>query len=141
MIERNLLATIFTCQAAAEGMMQRRNGRIVTISSTAAFIGRPNSAIYATAKAAAVHYTRCLATQLRPFCINVNSIAPGETRTARFLATREVDENRLMDGGTLDRVALIDEVSRVTEVFVGPLGDFVSGQVIRVDGGAQCWPA
>lgn len=140
-IERNLLACIFTCQAAAEVMMARRAGRIVTISSTGAFVGRPTAAIYAAAKAGVVHYTRCLATQLRPFNITVNSIAPGETRTARFLATRSVDAARLASEGTLERIALVEEVSRVAEFLTGPLGGFVSGQVVRVDGGAQCWPA
>lgn len=140
-VERNVIATIYTCQAVAASMMRRKSGRIITISSTAAFIGRPHSAIYACAKAAVVHYTRCLATQLRPFCVTVNSIAPGETRTARYLATRTVDDKRLLAEGTLDRIALVDEVSRVAEVFAGPLGEFVSGQVLRVDGGAQCWPS
>lgn len=140
-IERNFLATIFVCQAAASKMMERRGGRIITISSTGAFLGRPNAAIYASAKAGVVHYTRCLATQLRPHMVNVNSIAPGETRTARFLATRSVPEHRLIEEGTLDRIAQIDEVARVVEFFAGPLGSFVSGQVVRVDGGAQCWPS
>lgn len=140
-INRNLLACIFTCQAVAAGMMTRRSGRIITISSTGAFLGRPTAAIYAAAKAGAVHYTRCLATQLRSCNVTANSIAPGETRTARFLATRAVDAGRLATEGTLERIAQVEEVSRVVEFFAGPMGEFVSGQVIRVDGGAQCWPA
>ncbi len=139
-LDRNVLSTILVCQRAARSMMERRQGRIVTLSSTAAFIGREHSAIYATAKAAVVHYTRCLADQLRSYDINVNSIAPGETRTGRFLGTRDVDEARLAKSGTLDRVGMVDEVARIVEIFAGPLGDFVSGQVLRVDGGRQCWP-
>jgi len=140
-LDRNLLSTILTCQAVARGMMARRNGRIVTIGSTAGSRGRTNGAIYAVAKAGVSHYTRCLADQLRPFDVTVNCIAPGETRTGRFLATRDVDGRRMVEAGTLDRVALIDEVARVVEVFAGPLGAFVSGQVLRVDGGGQGWPA
>ena len=140
-IESNLLASIYICQVVAKKMAQRRSGRIITVSSSGAFHGRPTAAVYAAAKAAVVHYTRCLATQMRASNVTVNSIAPGETRTARFLATRPVDAERLVEGGTLDRIAQIDEVSRVVEFFAGPLGDFVSGQVIRVDGGEQCWPA
>jgi 3-oxoacyl-[acyl-carrier protein] reductase len=90
-IERNLMSTIFLCQHVAPGMMARRHGRIVTISSTAAFRGRTSGAIYATAKAAAVQYTRCLAEQLRPYGVTANSIAPGDTRTGRFLNTRTVE--------------------------------------------------
>lgn len=139
-LERNLLSTILVCQRVAESMMARRRGRILTISSIAAFRGRAHGVIYATAKAGVVHYTRCLAAQLRPYDINVNSLAPGDTRTGRFLGTRPVDPARLVEGGTLERIATVDEVARVVEFFAGPLGAFVSGQVLRVDGGAQCWP-
>ena len=138
-LDRNLLSTILVCQAVAKRMMDRREGRIVTISSTAAFVGRTDSSIYGTAKAGAVHYTRCLADQLRPYNITVNSLAPGDTRTGRYLGTREVDETRMVTGGTLDRIALVDEVSRVVEFFAGPLGAFVTGQTLRVDGGSQLW--
>jgi 3-oxoacyl-[acyl-carrier protein] reductase len=139
-LERNLLSTILVCQQVARGMMARRRGRILTISSIAAFKGRAHGAIYATAKAGVVHYTRCLADQLRPYDIAVNSLAPGETRTGRFLGTRTVDPERLVEAGTLERIGTVDEVARVVEFFAGPLGAFVSGQVLRVDGGAQCWP-
>jgi 3-oxoacyl-[acyl-carrier protein] reductase len=139
-LDRNLLSTILTCQAVARGMMQRRTGRIVTIGSVAAFKGRTQGSIYAVAKAGMTHYTRCLADQLRPYDINVNCIAPGDTRTGRFMGTRAVDQVRLAETGTLDRIATVDEVARVVEVFAGPLGAFVSGQVLRVDGGGQCWP-
>ena len=140
-LERNLLSTIFVCQVVARGMMQRRAGRIVTISSTAAYGGRTNGAIYATAKAGAIHYTRCLAAQLRPFNVTANSIAPGDTRTGRFLNTRAVDPNRLVESDTLERIALVDEVARAVALFAGPMGEFVTGQVLRVDGGAQAMPA
>ena len=139
-LDRNLLATILTCQAVARGMMERRCGRIVTIGSVAAFKGRTQGSIYAVAKAGMTHYTRCLADQLRPYDITVNCIAPGDTRTGRFMGTRAVDQARMVETGTLDRIATIDEVARVVEVFAGPLGAFVSGQVLRVDGGGQCWP-
>jgi len=139
-LDRNLLSTILVCQQVAPGMMARRQGRILTISSIAAFQGRGHSAIYATAKAGVVHYTRCLADQLRPYDVTANSLAPGEARTGRFLGTREVDPDRLVEGGTLERIGTVDEVARVVEFFAGPLGAFVSGQVLRVDGGAQCWP-
>lgn len=140
-LNRNLLSTILVCQEAAKMMMPQKQGRILTISSIAAFRGISNSAIYATAKAGVVEYTRCLAEQLRPHNINVNTLAPGDTRTGRFLGTREVPEDRLATDGTLDRIGLVDEVTRVSEFFAGPLGAFVTGQVLRVDGGSQIWPA
>lgn len=140
-IDRNLLSTIFVCQRVARDMMERRTGRIITIGSVAAFKGRTNASIYATAKAGAMHFTRCLADQMRPYNVTVNTIAPGDTRTERFLATRAVDPARLAEGGSLDRIATVDEVARVVEFFAGPMGAFVSGQVVRVDGGGQAWPA
>lgn len=140
-LDRNLLSTILICQRVAPGMMERKHGRIVTISSIAAFCGNANSAIYSTAKAGVVEYTRCLAEQMRPHNVTVNSIAPGDTRTGRYLGTREVPEDRLATDGTLERVALVDEVARVVELFAGPMGDFITGQVLRVDGGSQIWPA
>lgn len=140
-MDRNLLSTIFVNQHVSLGMMERRTGRIINISSIAAFRGNASSAIYSTSKAAVVEYTRCLALQLRPYDITVNSLAPGDTRTGRFLGTREVDQNLMRESGTLERIALVDEVARVVEFFAGPLGQFVTGQVLRVDGGSQCWPA
>ena len=87
-LERNLLSTILVCQRVARDMMERRRGRILTLSSIAAFQGRAHGVIYATAKAGVVQYTRCLAAQLRPYDVTVNTLAPGDTRTGRFLGTR-----------------------------------------------------
>ena len=140
-LERNLLSTILVCRQVARGMMERREGRIITISSIASFRGSATEAIYATSKAAVNEYSRCLAVQMRDFNVNVNVLAPGETRTGRYLGTRKVDEARLVTEGTLSRIALVDEVARVVDFFAGPLGAFVTGQVLRVDGGSQCWPS
>ncbi len=140
-VDRNLLSTVFLCQRVGSSMQERKSGRIITISSIAAFRGNANSAIYSTAKAAVVEYTRCLAEQLREHNVTVNSIAPGDTRTARYLGTREVPEENLVTDGTLKRVAMIDEVARVVELFAGPMGDFITGQVLRIDGGSQTWSA
>mgnify|MGYP006088879901 CR=1 FL=1 len=140
-LDRNLLTTILINQHVSRGMMTRKEGRIVNISSIAAFQGNVNGAIYSTAKAAVVEYTRCLARQLRPYNITVNSLAPGDTRTGRFLGTRDVEESRLAESGTLERIAMVDEVARVIELFAGPMGEFITGQALRVDGGSQCWPS
>lgn len=91
--------------------------------------------------AAAIHDTRGLAARLRPLNVTANSIAPGDTRTGRFLSTRAADPGRMVEAGTLERIALVDELARAIRVFVGPTGDFITGQVLRVDGGGQCWPA
>jgi 3-oxoacyl-[acyl-carrier protein] reductase len=139
-LDRNLMSCIMVCQEVAPEMMDRRSGRIVNISSITATSGRATGAIYAVAKAGVSHYTRCLAAQLRPFNVPVNAIAPGGTVTARFLATNQPDPNLLAAEHTLERYGQPIEVARAVEFFVSEQGGFVSGQILRVDGGAQLWP-
>ena len=122
-------------------MIERQTGRIITISSQAAFGRTAIEALYTSSKAGIVARTRCLSMWLSSCGINVNCIAPGDTRTKRFFSTREVDPKRLATEGTLDRIATLDEVGRVVEFFAGPLGDFVSGEVLLVNGGFSIWPA
>lgn len=139
-LNRNLMTTIYCCKAACPHMMERRSGRIINIGSIAGLYGRPQSVIYATAKAAVHEYTRCLAAQLRPYDIPVNVLAPGDTVTERFLKSRETKEERKVRSGTLDRYGWPIEVARTAEFLASEGSSFISGQVIRVDGGSQCWP-
>jgi 3-oxoacyl-[acyl-carrier protein] reductase len=140
-LDRNLLSCILTCRAVVPAMMARRRGRIVTIGSVAGLVGRAEGAIYATAKAALHHYTRCLAVQLRPFNIPVNCVAPGGTLTARFLATGQADADVLAKGDTLEGYGRPEDIARAVEFLVTAGGRHITGQVLRVDGGAQTWPA
>jgi 3-oxoacyl-[acyl-carrier protein] reductase len=140
-MDRNLLSSILCCQAVASGMMQRKSGRIITIGSIAGCYGRDDGVIYSVAKAAVHEYTRCLAVQLRPFNIPVNCVAPGGTVTERFLVIHDIDDSRLIEEGTLDRYGRPHEVASVVGFLASEEGRFISGQVIRVDGGSQCWPA
>ncbi len=121
-------------------MMERKTGRIVTISSISAFKGLANSSIYATSKAAVVEYNALSGGAVASVQRDGEQPRPGDTRTGRFLGRGKVDEARLVEDGTLDRIGLVDdEVARVVEFFAGPLGQFVTGQVLRVDGGSQIW--
>lgn len=140
-LDRNLMSCILTCRAVAPEMMERRLGRIVTISSVDALHGVANGSIYATAKAAVTEYSRCLAVQLRPYNISVNVIAPGGVLTPRFRASRPLDERRVAAEGTLEGYGDPMDIARAVEFLVSDAGRFISGQVLRVDGGAQRWPA
>jgi 3-oxoacyl-[acyl-carrier protein] reductase len=136
-LDRNLVGTILACRAVAPEMIERKGGRIITIGSIAGCFGRAYGAIYSVAKAAVHSYTRCLAEQLRPHNIPVNCVAPGGTVTERFLRIHEIHDERLIEEGTLDRYGRPHEVSGVVGFLCTSAADFVSGQVIRVDGATQ----
>src|SRR5262245_33602443 len=140
-MDRNLLSCILCCKEVAPDMMKLKGGRIITIGSIAGTFGRDDGAIYAVAKAAVHEYTRCLALQLRSFNVPVNCVAPGGTVTNRFLVIHDIEKEKLVEEGTLNRYGRPQEIADVVAFLATEAGRFISGQVIRVDGGSQCWPA
>jgi NAD(P)-dependent dehydrogenase (short-subunit alcohol dehydrogenase family) len=139
-INRNLIGTMLMCQALAPGMAARQQGSIVNIGTVSAHQGIATEVGYACAKAAVLHYTRCLALEMRPHGVRVNAVSPGPAKTARFMATRELDPVMMEEGPSLDRYAVPAEIADAVGFLAGDEARFVSGQVLRVDGGAGLYP-
>ena len=140
-LDRNLMTCIWSCREVAPEMIERGGGHIINFGSVAGLAGYEEGAIYATAKAAVTEYSRCLAAQLRPHNVTVNVVAPGTIVTARIVASRQVDVARIDEQGRLDRYGQPIEIARAVGFLVSDENTYITGQVLRVDGGEQLWPA
>lgn len=142
--KRNFDTCYLSLRAVVPYFKQRGYGKIVTISSVNAAVGVAKETSYATAKAAVVHLTRCLATELRADGINVNCLMPGPTKSGRFMSTLKGRNPHDLVGiestARLNRVAAPADIAPVLEFLLSPASDFISGQVLRVDGGLFCQP-
>jgi NAD(P)-dependent dehydrogenase (short-subunit alcohol dehydrogenase family) len=139
-MNRNFIGTMLMCRAVVPGMVQRQKGAVVNFGSLNGHIGVSPEVVYGCAKAAIVHYTRCLALEMRPHGVRVNAVSPGPTTTARFLATRNTDP-AMMDGVSLERYAKPSEIANAVAFLASDRASFVSGQVLRVDGGMSLYAA
>ena len=137
MFDLNFHGTVHCCEAAGEIMKRQNSGRIVNVGSQAGILASQGQS-YATAKAAVIHYTRCLAGELGPFGINVNCIAPGYILSSRAIAGgRDKGEmkERLVSQIPLGRLGMPEDCAKVIEFLVTDLSDYVTGQTINVCGG------
>ena len=136
----NLIGTMLVSQTFVRPMRDRGSGCVVNIASAAAHIGSTPEVVYSTLKAAVVHYTRCLAQEMRPFGVRVNAVSPGPTKTARFQATRRTDPAMMETNDSLIRYADPEEIADAVAFLAGPQARFIHGQVLRVDGGLTLFP-
>jgi NAD(P)-dependent dehydrogenase (short-subunit alcohol dehydrogenase family) len=132
----NLIGTMLMTQAFVPQMVERQSGIVVNFASSAAHEGLSHGGIYATLKAAIAHYTRCLAAEVREHGVRVNAISPGPTKTARFIATRTVDPEKMNSNQpTLDRYGEPEEIAEGVGFLCSHAARFIHGQILRIDGG------
>lgn len=135
-IETNLRGTFLTCQAAARSMQAGgRPGKIITISSGAYASGRLGASHYCASKAGVVMFTRVLAMELAAHRINVNCIAPGYIQSVSPPPTSEF-HNALLKNIPWGRFGSPAEVAQAALFLASPAADYVTGEVLAVNGGA-----
>ena len=132
----NVRGAFNCCRAAVPLMAEAGYGKIVNISSSTVFLGRPNYLHYVTSKAALIGFTRALANEIGPMGIRVNAVTPGSTKTEIPRETISDDQRRAMAAQTaLRRVQTADDLVGTVVFLCSPGSDFITGQTINVDGG------
>ncbi len=122
---------LFHCSRAAASALKKHSGCIVNVASVAGITGLGSSIAYAASKAAAISVTKSLARVLAPQ-VRVNAVAPGIVDT-RWVAGQKDHVERLAAGTPLQRVALPEDVAEAVYALIET--KFVTGEVLRVDGG------
>jgi 3-oxoacyl-[acyl-carrier protein] reductase len=131
----NLDGVYHVCRAVVEGMMKRRGGVIVNLSSIAGLHGNPGQANYAAAKAGIVAFTKSVAKEVGRYGIRANVVAPGfiDTDPVRTLPVEVLD--RAKQRIPLRRLGTPDEVADLISFLVSDRAAYISGAVFQIDGG------
>jgi 2-deoxy-D-gluconate 3-dehydrogenase len=138
-IDSNLNATYLVSRTAARIMREKRSGKIVSISSTAARRAAPAMGVYGIAKAGIEMMTRVLAQELAPYGIQVNAVAPGLVKTdfSRPFWSDENIHRKLVETIPLGRLADPIDVVWPVLFLCSEAARYMTGQVLMVDGGAS----
>ena len=137
-LENNVLANHWLIQMAAPGMMERKDGSIVIVSSIGGLKGSPVIGAYNVSKAADFQLARNLAVEWGKHNVRVNCIAPGLIRTdfARALWENPQTLKAVTARTPLGRIGETDEIAGAAVYLVSKAGSFMTGQTIVIDGGA-----
>ena len=134
----NLRGIFLCCRAVVPYMKQQHRGKIVNISSGTVFYGAPLLAHYVTSKAGVIGFTRTLARELGEYHINVNAIAPGLTISMDEAdAARDTLNQQRIQARALKRTEMPQDLVGTMVFLCSSDSDFMTGQTLVVDGGAQ----
>ena len=134
-ININLKGTFNCTKTAAKYMMKARYGRIVNISSVIGLMGNAGQTNYSASKAGVIGVTKSVAKELASRNVNVNAVAPGYIVTAMTEKLTEDQKNAMMKFIPLARLGQPQDVANCVLFIVSPFADYITGQVIPVDGG------
>lgn len=130
-IQTNLSSAFYVTNLVAKTMMKQRSGSIVNMSSVVGLYGNAGQANYAAAKAGLVGFTKSLAKELGSRGIRVNAIAPGFVKTDM---TKDLDTSKFTSFIPLKRLGEAEDIAKAVK-FLAVDADYVTGQVLQVDGG------
>jgi 3-oxoacyl-[acyl-carrier protein] reductase len=134
-IKTNLSGAFFLCRTVSKGMIRHRKGRIVNITSTAGEAGNAGQANYSAAKAGLIGLTRALARELAPRNILVNAVSPGIVAGGLTEKLTEEQLESLRAHVPLRKMGTAEDVATAVLFLCSGMAQYVTGQVIRVNGG------
>jgi 3-oxoacyl-[acyl-carrier protein] reductase len=134
-VDANLAGAYRVAKRAASGMLRKRGGRMIFISSVVALVGAPGQANYAASKAGLIGLARAIARELGSRSITANVIAPGFIETDMTAAMTEARRSEVLAGVPLARYGQVDEIAAAALYLASPGAAYVTGAVLPVDGG------
>ena len=131
----NLKGAFLCSRAAVRGMMRKRWGRIISLSSVVALAGNPGQVNYAASKAGLIGLTRTLSKEVASRNITVNAVAPGFIATDMVDALSDEMKAKVMERIAMGRFGTAEDVAGVIAFLASQEASYVTGQVIGIDGG------